>query len=174
MGHAVSSLTVTNPGDGYVYAPAVTITGGNATVNATAVATLASYGSINSIGVINGGSGFTNVPSISITPQGAGAVAGTVFMGVIGATPAYAGVGYNLHDTLSIVGGAGGPASVIVTQVTNTGGVQALGLVNAGSYTTLPTLVGTSTLALSGTGSGCTLNLTMGVITIAMTSGGSN
>ncbi len=174
MGQAVNSITLTNPGEGYAQAPIVTISGGNATIQATAVATLASYGSINNIAVVINGSGYTNTPSLTITPQGAGAIAGTVSMGLVGAIPATGGTGYNLNDTLGVVGGTGAMATVIVTQIGANGSVLALGLVNAGSYTILPTLVGTVTNALSGSGTGCTLNLTMGIVSIAVANGGSN
>lgn len=174
MGQAVNSITLVNPGEGYIQAPFVTISGGNATVDATATATLASYGSINSIGVINPGGGYTDIPSMTISPLGGGAVAGVVTMGLIGATPAAGGTSYNLNDTLGVVGGAGAQATVIVTRVGTNGAVLAVGLVNAGAYTTMPNLVACSTNALSGNGSGCTLNLTMGVISIALAAGGSN
>lgn len=174
MGQSVNSITLVNPGEGYVQPPYVNISGGNATIDATATATLATYGSINSIAVINGGNGYTDVPSISITPQGAGATAGTVTMCLVGAVPAAGGTGYNLNDTIGVVGGAGAQATVIITQVGTNGAVLAVGLVNAGAYTTLPNLVAVGTNALSGNGTGCTLNLTMGVLSIAVSSGGTN
>ena len=174
MGQAVNSITLVNPGEGYIQAPFVTITGGNATVNATATATLASYGSVNSIGVIYPGTGYTDVPSMTITPLGSGALAGTVTMGLVGAAPSAGGVGYNLNDTLSVVGGTGAQATVMVSKVGTNGAVLSVTLVNVGAYTVMPNLVACTTNNLSGSGSGCTLNLTMGVISIAVAAGGSN
>ena len=61
-GGAINTITVTNPGNGYMVAPTVTITGGS---GATATATVAD-GRITGITVINGGSGFTT-PVVTIT-----------------------------------------------------------------------------------------------------------
>lgn len=175
MGQAVNYITLTNPGEGYLMAPSVTISGGNATVLATALAQLATYGSIYSIGVLGtGGSGYTYIPDVSIEPQGSGAAAGTVSLGLVGAVPATGGTSYRVGDTLGISGGTGTSSTVIITQIDTNGAVLAVGLAASGSYTALPTLTGAATTSYSGYGTGCTLNLTMGVVSVAISSGGEN
>ncbi len=63
-GNVLTRIDITNQGDGYISAPAVTITGGGGTgAQATAVVT---GGKVTSIGVTQGGGGYTSDPQISI------------------------------------------------------------------------------------------------------------
>ena len=63
---AVDAVTVTDPGEGYLYPPSVSITGGGG-VGATATATI-SDGSVRSITVTAPGGGYTNVPEVVVGP----------------------------------------------------------------------------------------------------------
>ena len=73
LGGAVSHIVVTNAGSGYTTAPIVTITGGGATTNATAVASIdtdptsPTYGQVTAINVTNGGAGYTSIPNVVIS-----------------------------------------------------------------------------------------------------------
>ena len=65
-GGVLTSITVTNGGNAYPSAPAVTISGGGGS-GATAVAT-GSDGSVDSITVTSGGSGYSSAPTVTIAP----------------------------------------------------------------------------------------------------------
>lgn len=72
-GYYVSSITITNPGTGYLTAPLVTIAGG-----ATAQATISgSGGGVTVIQVISSGSGYTSAPIITISAPPAGGTTAT-------------------------------------------------------------------------------------------------
>ena len=58
-GGAVTGITITNPGSGYVAAPTIVFTGGNFSIAATA-----------SANITTGGSGYTSVPVITLTGGG--------------------------------------------------------------------------------------------------------
>lgn len=63
---AVTAITVTAPGDGYVNIPAVTISGGSGTGATATVVSLVGTG-VQTITVGGGGSGYTTVPTVTIT-----------------------------------------------------------------------------------------------------------
>ena len=172
VSQGVNGITLVDQGGGYLLSPTVSFSGGDFTTSASALAYLATYGEISSIAVISHGAGYTDVPSVSITPQGSGAAAGTVALGLVSATVANGGANYRLNDTLTVTGGTGTAGTLIVTQVDNSGSVQAVSLNSPGSYTALPSLSGASTSVTPGGGSACTLNLNMGVVSIAVSTGG--
>jgi len=76
----VGTISITNPGGGYIDPPAVTITGGGG-VGASALATVddvvgsPTYGQVNSVYLVCTGSGYTSIPTVTITPPPAGATA---------------------------------------------------------------------------------------------------
>lgn len=71
---AVTTITVTDGGDGYTAAPTVTITGGNG-AGATATAAIAN-GEVTEITLTRHGSGYTTAPTVTIAGgNGAGAAA---------------------------------------------------------------------------------------------------
>lgn len=168
----VNSITVTNNGSGYTATPTVTFTGGNATVEATAMAYLAPYGNISYITVGYQGTGYHYVPSVSIVAQGSGAVAGTVSFRAVSVQVNAGGQYYNIGDVLSVVGGVGSATTAVVTSIGSNGEVVTVSLFNYGNYTTLPTLIAVSTSVAPGGGTGCTLNLTMGISAIAVSNSG--
>ena len=66
--NVVSSITLTNAGQGYTSPPTITIAGGNATVNATAVASLITFKTGTVSVVMNTfGTGYTNSSNITVT-----------------------------------------------------------------------------------------------------------
>ncbi len=67
----VSGVTVTTPGDGYITAPGVTVTGGGGT-GLTLSTTLGAGGSVASISITNPGSGYTGVPTLAVDAAPAG------------------------------------------------------------------------------------------------------
>ena len=79
----VSGFVIDENGAGYTGSIAsVTITGGGASVQATAEATVNANGSIDEIVLLTGGSGYTTQPSVTIAaPTGAGAIQATTVAG---------------------------------------------------------------------------------------------
>jgi len=101
------------------------------------------------------------------TIQGAGVTANTIITAlgtgtVLSYTIATGGTGYNINDTITVLGGIYGttPATYTVSSIGGSGAVTGLTVTSVGSYTTVPTNnVSTST---SGSGTGLTLTLTFG------------
>jgi hypothetical protein len=79
----VSGFVIDENGAGYTGSIAsVTITGGGASVQATAEANVNANGSIDEIVLLTGGSGYTTQPSVTIAPPtGAGAIQATTISG---------------------------------------------------------------------------------------------
>jgi hypothetical protein len=78
----VSGFVIDENGAGYVGSTTgVTITGGGASVQATAEATINANGSIDEIVLLTGGSGYTSQPSVAIDPPGIGGIQATTVAG---------------------------------------------------------------------------------------------
>jgi hypothetical protein len=71
----VVNAIIETPGKGFLFEPQITITGGGATINATAYATLNGNGGIGSIIITDPGKGYTSTPDIIINGTGTGATA---------------------------------------------------------------------------------------------------
>jgi hypothetical protein len=168
----LTSIVLTDQGNGYSATPTVTITGGNATVSATAQAYLAPYGAVSYIVVGSNGTGYHYPPTVEIVGQGSGAVAGPVSFAAVSAIVNQSGINYAIGDVLSIVGGVGSPTKATVTSADNNGSVQAVALSTPGLYSTLPQLGNVMTTVSPGGGTGCTLDLSMGIGSIAVASTG--
>ena len=66
--NVITSITLTNAGQGYTAPPTVTVAGGNATVNATAVASLITFKTGTVSVVMNTlGTGYTNSSNVTVT-----------------------------------------------------------------------------------------------------------
>lgn len=169
--YGISSITLTNAGTGYTYNPNVTITGGNATVQATAIAYLAPYGNIGYITVDSPGDGYHYPPSIEIFGQGSGAAAGIVSFTTVSVTINQSGTNYRTGDVITVTGGSGNPLSVIVASNGPSGDVHSVNISSGGLYTALPSLISAPTVSTGG-GTGCTLNLVMGIARIAVANQG--
>ena len=66
--NVITSITLTNAGQGYTSPPTITIAGGNATVNATAVASLITFKTGTVSVVMNTfGTGYTNSSNVTVT-----------------------------------------------------------------------------------------------------------
>lgn len=74
-GNAVTAISVTTPGDGYLTAPTVTVVDSGDGTGATATAVLAATGSVDSAVVNAGGTGYTNGDTITLATQNAGTAA---------------------------------------------------------------------------------------------------
>ena len=142
---SVGVIGITNPGNGYLSAPSVTISAPNDAngVQATATTTITTgAGSIASINVTAGGSGYTAVPGVVIgAPNVTGgtqaeAVATISAGAVVAVSVTNPGSGYTTAPSVTFSSGA-----AAATAVLNTGQVNSVFLTNAGTgYTAQPTL----------------------------------
>ena len=173
LSNGLTSIILTNQGNGYSATPTVTISGGNATVTATAQVYLAPYGSVSYIVVGSNGSGYHYPPTVQIESQGSGATAGSVSFAAVTAFVNQVGVNYAIGDVLTVAGGTGSStARATVTSIFGSGSVQTVALTSPGNYSILPSLSNVTTSVNPGGGSGCTLDLSMGISNIAVSTAG--
>ena len=175
---SVGVIGITNPGSGYVSAPAVTISAPNDAngVQATAVATITSTASgIAAINLTAGGSGYTFVPSVTIgAPDQTGGTQAQAFAtisggAVVAVTITNAGSGYTTAPSVTFSSGAAAATAVIAT-----GQVNSISLTNAGTgYTSSPTV----TIAAPPSGTTATAiasynTFKTGTVAVVITNGG--
>lgn len=168
----VATVALGVVGSGYLSEPRVGFVGGDATLPATARAVLQRYGIAASVTLLTPGAGYTSVPSVSFSTVGNGAVLGPCSFKTVGVALLFGGSGYNLNDLIYIIGGVGTSTVLRVTGVDG-GAVTTVSVIEAGNYTTLPTLSGAITSS-SGVGSGASFVLSMGIASISITSGGAS
>ncbi len=133
-------------------------------------------GGIASVTVTAAGSGYTVRPTVTITGDGSGVQANTTAKVVAIAVGDNAGTGYANGDTITVTGGTGTSATATVTTGAGPANtvVASLTLVNAGSYTVLPTLDEAATTNDGSGDNALTVDLTMGVNTVTVSSPGTN
>ncbi|MEW6552903.1 MAG: multicopper oxidase domain-containing protein [Actinomycetota bacterium] len=139
-------LQVTNGGNGYTSAPAVSIAGGG---GAGATAT-ASISGLTSVTLDNGGAGYTSIPAVTIAGGGgSGATAEAVMDGspVAGVTVTAPGSGYTVAPSVVFSGG-GGTGATAEAQISGVTGVTITDP-GSGGYTVPPDVTFTGG---SGTG----------------------
>lgn len=161
-----NGVTVTNGGTGYTTAPTVTISGGNSTKPATAVATL----KLEKVTVTNPGAGYLLAPIVQIGAQngflGAGATA-TASLKVATITIGNGGSGYTSAPavTFSLPQLAGGVRATGVATVAG-GVVTGVTITNPGSgYMVTPTVA----IAAPTAGTRATATTTGGIAAITLT-----
>lgn len=169
---AVNSITLANSGSGYLQAPAVSFSGGNPIIPATATAYLADWGSVVAINNTTSGAGYTDLPSVQIVAQGSGAVADIISYTCVSAGVAALGSNYRVGDLISVTGGTGTATTLRVTDINTNGGVLAISVANGGDYSLLPSVIGATTTVSPGGGTGCTVNLSFGIKSISLSSVG--
>lgn len=172
ISQGVTSVTIDDPGSGYLTTPQVRPVGGTLGTEATLVSALLSYGAVHSVTLLEPGAGFTDLPVAAVVPVGSGASPGTITFKTVSVQVSASGTGYNVGDLVSVLGGTGTPTVVRVTSVSG-GGVVSVSIDQAGNYSVLPTLTGVTT-STTGSGTGCELNLVMGIQSIAVLAGGFN
>jgi len=160
-----ASLTVQSKGTG-----AFNVAAGSSGVN------ISNGGTITALTRTATGSGYTGIPSVAISaPTTAGGVQATasVTMAVQNAnvTVNNGGTGYSVNDVLTVVGGTGTAAQIIVNTVSG-GVITSAFRSNSvfGIYTALPT---NPVSVTGGTGSGATFNLLYEVLPPTITAAGS-
>ena len=141
-------------------------------VYGVAIDEMSGNSSISSVTVTGAGAGYTVRPTVTITGgSGTGATA-TATVKVVTIAVANGGSGFTNGAVVQIGGGTGTSANATVTTNNNSTLVNSLTLVNAGSYTALPTL--TNNIPSNFIGSGLRINLSMGVNAVTVTAAGSN
>jgi hypothetical protein len=126
--NVISSITLTNAGQGYTSPPTVTVAGGNATVSATALASLVTFKTGTVSVVMNTlGTGYTNSSNVTVTiGDGTGwttRATGNVIVGggqITQVIMSNAGAGYTSNSNVTVVFSGGGGSGVTATGVINT------------------------------------------------------
>lgn len=187
---AVSAITVTNQGGGYLTAPQINLindprdTTGN---GATATLSLTGQGTVNGVLLIDHGTVLTAVPTLSFTGGGGTSAAATVVMdfALTGYTVGTAGVALTapvqIYGMPAVTAGAAAYTNPMtqtgavnmrqgnIIGALSSGGVTATGLVvqDGGSYETIPALmvvqsgIATTAPVLTATVGGQTANIVM-------------
>ena len=174
-GDAVSSITITNKGSGYITPPTITFTGAN-TTPAAAESILGFQ--LGTITMSTFGTGYAqgSAPTISFTnatgdTTGSGAAA-TANLGfpIASITMTNNGLAYAVEPTVTLSGGSPTTDAGIQIQFSKkNGNVTSIELISGGiNYSTAPTVV-----FEGGKGSGATLNATILPLAGSITSGGS-
>lgn len=178
---SVGVIGLKSPGNGYLTAPAVSISAPSTAngIQATAVATISTgAGGVQSIAINTPGSGYTSVPTVTIGPPdvsyGTQATAGATISGgnVVAISIFVAGSGYTSVPSVTISGGGGSSANATATLAT--GLVNSITITNAGSgYTSPPTV---TISGGSGSGANAIAGITtfaQGAVSVLVTNGGS-
>ena len=129
---------------------------------------------VATIAVTAAGTGYTVRPTVSIAGDGSGATATATAKVVAIAIGDAAGSGYANGDTVTVTGGTGTSATATVTTGASDTIPASLTLVNAGSYTALPSLDEAATTNDGSGNDALTVDLTMGVNTITVATPGSD
>lgn len=185
-GYRIASITVTNPGSGYLATPGVTVTGGVGSTNPTATATRSFP--VASLSLTAGGSGYTSAPTLAFSGGGGSGAAATSSITttstttypVAGINLVSGGSGYLTTPTITLTGGGGNGAAGTVS-VTHTGtttySVASVTITGGGTgYTSAPSISFTG----DGSGAAATADITTTSLTtyevasITITSGGVN
>ena len=172
LNQGVTDVVLSSGGNGYLATPSIGFSGGDPDETAIARAVLQSSGSVYDVSLLTESAGFVSTPTAVVSPSGSGAAAGAVSCKVVSTTVNFGGNGYNVNDLLYLLTGIGTQAVFRVSSVSG-GSVTSVIIINAGNYTTLPTLAASIT-STNGAGAGCNLNLVMGLSNISVAAGGLN
>jgi hypothetical protein len=141
------------------------------TVYGVSAAELSGTGGITSVSVTGAGANYTVRPTVTFSDTtGTGATA-TATVKVVTMAVANGGSGFTNGAVVQVGGGTGTSANATVSTNNNSTAVNSLTIVNAGSYTALPTV--TNNLPSNFIGSGLRINLSMGVNAVTVSAVGS-
>lgn len=142
-GDILLSAVSATQGTGYSVDDILTLVGGTVTTAATVrVATIGGGGEVTSVTVETAGD-YTTAPGSPITTTGGGDNACTLtgtwgeFVKAIGAV-AGGGVGYEVADTLTLVGGTSTTTATLTVATVSAGGVATVTIADAGVYSVVP------------------------------------
>ena len=149
-------------GTGYVVDDILTLTGGTVTTDATVrAATIGGSGEVLTVTIETAGD-YTTAPGNPITTTGGTGTGCTLtgtwgeFIKAIGAVAA-GGVGYEVSDVLTIVGGTSSTTATLTVATVAAGGVATVTISEAGAYSIVP---GNPVSITGGSGSDATFTLT--------------
>ena len=170
----VASLSILNPGAGYI--PLITFTGGGGT-GAAAIAIINSSGAVTGVTITSGGSGYTSAPTVAFTnvtaPRVRATGTATVSGGIV--TGINIGTAGDFRPTVTVQTATGGGTTSTgwIATLAITGEVASIAGGNAGNY--LPTLAfsapGGSPAGTTATAT-CTVDPQGGIATVTMGTGG--
>jgi hypothetical protein len=170
-GQYVSSIDVLRGGAGYTTVPTVTVTGGGATKQATATASI-SAGRVTQIDVTDSGAGYTSAPTVTLTGGCAGGASLSVgvsgFVGDLVVTSG--GSGYTGTPTLAFSSAQGLTKANGYVSVSNGSVVDAVVLSGGTGATT--TGVTVSVVGGGGNGASITPRMVYRVTAVTVVSGG--
>jgi hypothetical protein len=178
----VTSIGVTNGGDGYTQPPLVTISAPDQTngVQATAISFISNAaGTITNLTINNKGTGYTSFPTLTIDPpsaptgvQAQAVVTSTSGNSIIAVQITNPGYGYTTTPNVTITGGGGGSGGNI-TATLGSGTVGGIAVTNAGSgYTSTPTVTITGGGGNNATAVAGFLSFATGTVGVTITNGG--
>lgn len=110
-GNRINSITVTNPGSGYVTPPTISLSSTGGGSGATFTVSLVAIKTITGFNITNGGSGYTNTPTITLSGTGSGSGAN---FGVTKGTT-------NVISAITVTNGGSGYTSPPTLQLSGTG-----------------------------------------------------
>jgi hypothetical protein len=169
----VKSVTISNTGSGATARPTLTFSAPETTGGTTATATATAK--VVSFTVANAGSDAAPTNVLSANNSGATATANvTVTVLTTKVTTAAinaSGTGYTNDDVVTIQGGTGTSATILIDETDGNGNVVTISIANGGSYTANPTPLANNT-PTGGTGTGLTLLITTGINTANLSNAG--
>lgn len=156
LGLTSASISIGDGGTGYTTAPSVGFSGGGASQQAQATATI-SGGVVTAITITNPGRGYTSAPTIAITGgggTGATATANAENFTVVGATVTDGGSGYTSQPAIDFTGGDGGLAAATANFASVILAANIASIGGSGSITINSVVSSSGSGALTKTGSG--------------------
>lgn len=153
----VDQIIITNPGNGYLSVPTITITANHNGSGAAATAVLGN-GSVTALSVTNAGSGYTSPPTVTFTSStGANATALAQLLtfktGTVAVLVNTGGSGYSNASNVVVSFSGGGGSAAAATAILSGNVVSQVVMTNPGTgYTSAPTV--------TITGGGATVNAT--------------
>ena len=172
---SVASITIVNGGSGYSSAtpPTLTFSGGGATAQATATATVNSSGQINGYTIINPGYGYTSAPTITVSGTGNAVLTASLTSSAIWTGTANSG---NITSQMTLAYASTPTHSSIATATTTSTNLITLSNVTNLATGSQVTFAGTvfGGLANNTTYYVTSINSGSNQITVSLTQGGSN
>lgn len=165
--HVATAAVGASGGSAYVVGEKLTLTDGTKTHSAVLEVTSVSSGAITGLRVDEGGAytvdpDLTDTTSFTTDGSGTGAQLDLTMhdRSVQTVTINNDGSSYAVNDVLTVAGGTGTSATLLVTAVDGSGNITAIRVQNGGLYSANPTL--TANAVTGGSGSGATMDLAMG------------
>lgn len=138
----VAEVLLTNTGSGYTSEPAVSVSGGGSPTSAAILRAIfrSSTGQLDGVVVVSPGEGYTSAPTISFSGGGGSGAAATAVMSLAVTSVTVTAAGSQYAGTPTIQFSGGGPGGAVAEAViSSTGTVSSVGVLQGGSYQSVPT-----------------------------------